>query len=355
MKAKVSGNSEKIYINEIIRINYKCNWKCKFCNVIKTNNYGSTDISSKEVVAKVLGLIKKYPSIEQRKNMILSFSWGEPTLNPDLPKFVKLAKSLGVGVVEIQTNWSILFVKKNLIFDLIDAGLNEIFLAQHSHLDEVNKKLGAIYRVKDFENWIEFVRENNIQKKINIYLNIVVWQINIEYLNDYAQYLHDKKFLEFIMPTTWMTESWERDLRKISVGLTQPNWYAELNADQVVLKFDEQQNKLITNFIEWCDTNGYYPDFHFTSPPLCVLDYPEFNLEHNRLKKLEEHKIAWEVNEWNLESYKFLWREKTKLSICTKCPNNTHCLGFYKNWIKFVWEDYALIKASRYISKFTNS
>lgn len=350
MKVKISGNSEKIYINEIIRINYKCNWKCKFCNVIKTNNYWEKDISSKEVILKILNLVKKYPSKEQRSHMILSFSWWEPTLNPDLPKFVRLAKKLWVGVVEIQTNGSILFVKKNLIFDLIDAWLNEIFLAQHSHLDEVNKKLWAIYRVQDFERWIKFIRDNDIHNKINIYLNIVVWQININYLLDYVQYLDSKGFLDFITPTTWITDKGERNFRKISLWLTQPNWYAELNADQVVLQFNEEQNSIIEKFISWCDVHGYYPDFHFTSPPLCVLNYPEFNLEHNRLKKLEEHTSNGEVNAWNLESYKFLWREKKKLSICSKCPNDKYCLWFYKNWINFVWEDYALLKASKYIS-----
>jgi biotin synthase-like enzyme len=34
----------KIYINEIIRITYKCNWKCKFCNISKVNNFGENDI-----------------------------------------------------------------------------------------------------------------------------------------------------------------------------------------------------------------------------------------------------------------------------------------------------------------------
>lgn len=56
--------AEHIYINEIIRVNYKCNWSCKFCNVLKTNNYWENDVSYKEVVYKILALTKKY-SLEQ--------------------------------------------------------------------------------------------------------------------------------------------------------------------------------------------------------------------------------------------------------------------------------------------------
>jgi len=67
------SEEKKIYINEIIRITYKCNWKCKFCNVSKVNNYGIADISSKEVVSKILSLVKKY-NTKQLKNLNLSFS-----------------------------------------------------------------------------------------------------------------------------------------------------------------------------------------------------------------------------------------------------------------------------------------
>lgn len=34
-----------MYINEIIRVTYACNWKCKFCNILETNNYWKSNIS----------------------------------------------------------------------------------------------------------------------------------------------------------------------------------------------------------------------------------------------------------------------------------------------------------------------
>lgn len=352
MQIKTTWKSEKIYINEIIRINYKCNWKCKFCNVIKTNNYGEQDVTNKEIIYQILQLIKKYPTREQRKNIILSFSWGEPTLNPKLTDFIKLAKSIGIGTVEIQTNGSILFVKKKLILELIDAGLDEVFMAQHSHLPEINKELGAIYRVEDFISWVEFIRKNEIHKKIHLYLNIVVWQINIGTLLDFVSFLKKVGFLDFIGKTAWLTDKGEKNLAKISIGLTQPNGYAELNADKVVLAFTPEQVQIIEKFMLWCDENGYYPDFHFTSPPLCILDYPDFNLEYSRLKKLAKDTVNNTVNEGNLESYKFLWKEKKKFpEICWKCKNNEYCLWFYKNWLKFVWDDYAKNKAENYVKE----
>jgi hypothetical protein len=72
-------------------------------------------------------------------------------------------------------------------------------------------------------------------------------------------------------------------------------------------------------------------------------------LEFSRLKKLEENEKKWEVNKWNLESYKYLWKEKRKFEECEKCSYNKYCLWFYKNWIEFVWEDYIKMKINNFI------
>lgn len=349
MKKKIPGKSEKIYINEIIRINYKCNWKCKFCNVLKTNNYWKHDVSDKEVVYKILSLTKKYTK-EERKSLILSFSWWEPTLNKNLASYIKLAKSLDIHVVEIQTNWSILFKNKNLLNEYIEAWLDEIFLAQHSHLKEVNDKLWIYYNIKDFIEWIAYVKDNEIDKKVNIYLNIVVWKINLPTLLDYIKFLKINGFIDFIWKTCWLTDSWEeKNLHKISFGLTQPNWYAEINAKEVLLKYDKNEMQLLTDVIIFCEENDVSPDFHFTSPPLCVLNYPHYNLEYSRLKKLEENNVRGEVNKENLETYKYLWKEKIKYEKCGKCEYNKYCLWFYKNWVQFFWEDYAKEKINNFL------
>lgn len=349
MKAKVAGKSEKIYINEIIRINFKCNWKCKFCNVFETNNYGDTDVSSKKVVHQILSLTKKYTA-EERKNIILSLSGWETTINPQLTRYIRLAKSLWIGTVEIQTNGTMLFIKKPLIEELIEAGLDEIFLAQHSHLKEVNDELGAFYKVQDFLDWVEYVKERWLDKKVSIYLNIVVGKINLPYLTDFLKFLKNCGFTDFITATRWvMDDGTEKNLRKISFWLTQPNGYAELNADQVLLKFDEKEMKDLTEAIDYCAEAGFSPDFHFTSPPLCVLPYPAFNLEYNRLKKLEQHEETKDVMAGNLESYKFLWKEKMKFDGCEKCTYNKYCLGFYKNWVNFFWEEYAEQKVTDFL------
>lgn len=338
------GKAENIYINEIIRVTYKCNWACKFCNVLKTNNYWEKDVGSKEVIYKIISLSKKY-NLNQRKNLILSFSWWEPTLNKNLLSFIKLAKQIWIWTVEIQTNGTKLFKNREYINELIYAWLDEIFLAQHSLDDSINKKLWCYFNIEDFNSWVNYIKENKIDKKISIYLNIVVTKINIYSLYDYIEFLSKIGFINLI--TKRNHEDW-KETHKISFWFCQPNWYAEINSKDVLLNFDNKQQKEIKKIIFFCEKNNILPDFHFTSPPLCILNYPEYNLEYSRLKKLEENKNKWEVNKENLESYKWLWKEKQKFEDCSKCKYDKYCLWFYKNWINFVWEKYVMEKINNF-------
>ena len=347
MKKNKKSNSEDIYINEIIRINYKCNWSCKFCNVLKTNNFWVKDISYKEVIYKILSLTKKYTK-NDLENLILSFSGWEPTLNKYLLNYIKLAKKLWVWVVEIQTNWTKLFKEKNLINKFINIWLNEIFLAQHSADENINRKLWCYFDIEDFKEWVEYIKINKLDKKISIYLNIVVTKINLFSIYDYIKILLDIGFINMIPSRNH--DNW-KITHKISFGLVQPNWYANLNKEEVLFKYDEIELNEIKKIIKLCEKNNILPDFHFTSPPLCILNYPEYNLEYSRLKKLRDDEKMWTINKWNLESYKWLWKEKQKFSECDKCKYNNYCLWFYNNWVKFVGEDYVKNKINNFLEK----
>lgn len=339
------GNAEKIYINEIIRVTYKCNWKCKFCNVLKTNNFWEQDVTDKEIIYQILKLIKKY-TVEQRQKLILSFSGWEPTLNKNLLKYIRLAKEIWVWVVEIQTNGTKLFKEKNYVLKLIEAWLDEIFLAQHSWNDDINKQLGSYYSINDFKDWTKYIIDNNINKKISIYLNIVVTKINLYSIYDYISLLLEIWFINIIPKRDHF---WWNKTHKISFWFVQPNWYAELNKEEVLIKYSENDIIEVDKIVNLCRQNNILPDFHFVCPPLCVLDYPEYNLEHERMKKLRIDEKNWTINNWNFESYKYLWKEKQKFDECSKCKYNDYCLWFYKNWVSFVWDDYAKEKINNFL------
>lgn len=323
-----------MYINEIIRITYKCNWKCKFCNVLQTNNFWDKDISKKEIISKILNLIKKY-SKEDLKNLILSFSWWEPTLNKNLSDYIKLAKKIWVWNVQIQTNGSIIYKNPIKLIEFIDSWLDEIFIANHSHLEEINKKMWVFYNKEEFINFINFYKKNDL--KLKIQLNIVINKINLFNIYDFILFLKNSLFLDILT------------YKMISFWFVQANWYAQINKEDVLLKFDQVELNEISNIINLCRKNNLSLDFHFTAPPLCILNYPEYNLEYERLKKIKQDKIDWNINQSNLESYEFLWKEKERFKKCEECKYNNYCLWFYKNFINFVWENYINDKINNFL------
>lgn len=313
-----------MYINEIIRITYKCNWKCKFCNVWKVNNFWEKDIESKEIVFKILSLSKRY-SVEERKKLILSFSWGEPLLNKNIFNYIKLAKRVWVWIVQVQTNWSLIFKNLNFLDKLIESWLDEIFLAQHSYLKEINTKLWCFYEFDDFLNFSKYLYEKMLS--IDIKLNIVITKINLPYILEFIKKLQEIWFLKYIK-------------NYISIWFCQPNWYAYKNKNDVLLRFDNYENEIIWKVIDFCKNQNIKLDFHYTSPPLCILNNPEYNLEYKKLKQLEIDKKTKNLNNSNLESFKFLWKEKKKFENCKKCIYDKYCLWFYKNWIEFAGVDF---------------
>ena len=153
----------------------------------KQITFWEKDVSFSEVIHQILELYKKY-TLTQRKKVILSFSWGEPTLNKHLKRYISLAKQIGVWTVQIQTNGSILFVKKQLLEELISAWLDEVFLAQHSSDENINKTLWVLYRISDFIDWIQYVKEKELYKQVSITLNIVVTKVNISYVPEYIAF-----------------------------------------------------------------------------------------------------------------------------------------------------------------------
>ncbi len=325
-----------MYINEIIRVTYKCNWKCKFCNVLKTNNYWEIDIISKQVVYEILELARKYKRIELN-SLDLSFSWWEPTLSKNLWSYIKLAKSIWVWNVQIQTNWTIIFSDLKLLDSLVNSWLNEIFLANHSENSDINMKMWSYSNIDNFLKFLEYFKNNKLNSKIKILTNIVVNKINLPTTINYINFLLENDYFEII---------WNKHL---SIWFVQANWYANINKDEVLLKYSPRDIKQIVEIIKHCEKKWLLLDFHYTSPPLCILNYPEYNLEYYRLKQLENDKKSSSINDSNLESFKYLWKEKQKFEECNKCKYNDYCLWFYKNWVSFVWDDYAKEKINNFL------
>ncbi len=101
-----------------VRINFQCNQACEFCFV-------STHLPPAPETA-----VRAAIEAAAREHAVVVLSGGEPTLNPRLVEYVRLASRLGAASVELQTNATRL-ANEGLAAALAEAGLQGAMISLH--------------------------------------------------------------------------------------------------------------------------------------------------------------------------------------------------------------------------------
>ncbi|MCC6848762.1 MAG: radical SAM protein [Deltaproteobacteria bacterium] len=101
-----------------VRVNFRCNQACEFCFV-------STHLPSAPEAA-----VRTAIETAARERAVVVLSGGEPTLNPRLVEYVRLANDLGAASVELQTNATRL-AHADLAATLAEAGLGGAMISLH--------------------------------------------------------------------------------------------------------------------------------------------------------------------------------------------------------------------------------
>jgi len=101
-----------------VRVNFHCNQACEFCFV------------STHLPPPAESAVRQAIESAGQENAVVVLSGGEPTLNPRLVEYVRLAKESGALAVELQTN-AIRLVDATLTQALVDAGLAQAMVSLH--------------------------------------------------------------------------------------------------------------------------------------------------------------------------------------------------------------------------------
>jgi molybdenum cofactor biosynthesis enzyme MoaA len=147
-----------------VRVNFHCNQACEFCFV-------STHLPP-PAEAAVRAAIERAGA----EGAALVLSGGEPTLNPRLVEYVRLAKHVGVRAVELQTNATRL-AERSLARALADAGLDRAMVSLHGSTAALSDAITGAPGT--FESTVRGIDEL-VQTPIHVRLNFVFCQANRE-------------------------------------------------------------------------------------------------------------------------------------------------------------------------------
>jgi MoaA/NifB/PqqE/SkfB family radical SAM enzyme len=118
-------SQERDLSEDIIRINFHCNQACRFC-FVSTHLPEAGDAAIRHAILDAA-----------RRGVKITLSGGEPTLNPHLVDYVRLAKAHSSMPVLLQTN-AIRLDDAALAQSLADAGLDEAFISLHGTTPEIS-------------------------------------------------------------------------------------------------------------------------------------------------------------------------------------------------------------------------
>ena len=108
-----------------VRVNFHCNQSCDFC-FVSTHLPPAGDTAVRAAIEEA-----------GREQGVLVVSGGEPTLNPRLLDYVRLAKQVGVRGIELQTNATRLG-DRALAQALVEAGIEQATVSLHASTAEVS-------------------------------------------------------------------------------------------------------------------------------------------------------------------------------------------------------------------------
>lgn len=121
----------------IIDVTNRCNMTCPICFAYA----GAVNYVYEPTFEEIVAMIKLFRSNSPWATNALQFSGGEPTLRNDLPDLVKEAKRAGIRHVEVNTNGIRLAEDLDYYKQLLDAGMNTIYLQFDGLREEIYLKL----------------------------------------------------------------------------------------------------------------------------------------------------------------------------------------------------------------------
>lgn len=162
-----------------LRTTKRCNNHCIFCH--------DSEIQNGEIIPTTKLKAEIDNAYKNGYNRLI-LSGGEPTIHPDIIELVRYAKKRGFDWIQIISNGR-MFAYNSFTSDIVKAGLNEVTISFHSHIQEIADRLTDIKG--SYQQTIAGI--TNLKKfKIVISIDIVLNRLNIEHLTETIAFFYNK-------------------------------------------------------------------------------------------------------------------------------------------------------------------
>ncbi len=268
-----------------IKITSDCNQDCIFCSEKK---YNQPPFKNSEI-------IKQIKNKEGATH--INFTGGEPTLSPNLIKYIKLARTAGYKTISLYTN-ACRFKDNAYTKSLKHAGLSKAIVS----IQHFNPLMADIITntKSSFNNKVCGLK-NLITKKIDIIANIVIFSLNYKILKNIVDFLYANYNLK-----KYMFSFLEPNCQKVR---QKPWLIPDLKTSLPALK----------QTIEYCDKKKLISHIPYNGAlPICV--FSKYNIKINN-----PDIIKGSDADQNSRSYEI---------FCRYCHEIDTCMGFvneYKN------------------------
>jgi MoaA/NifB/PqqE/SkfB family radical SAM enzyme len=300
----------------------QCNNNCVFC--LDAAIRGKLDFISGANFIKDIECLDSYGGNYAKKRIL--FTSGEPTLHPDLPKLIAIAKEHNFDSIAVVTNGRRISYRSYLK-KLIASGLNEIVVSIHGHdaimHDSHTRTQGSFKQVvSGLDNLV--IIKNKYKHKITINSNSTITKINKGKIIELLKFLF----------------SWDI-FNSIVLNIVIPKGNADTYFEAVVSRYSDLV-KEINVAINFMKKNGYdVAKIAVNGVPLCT---GANNISRKEKIMIVKHREKRDILSKNAGIEVLNLKEsfmKIKRPKCRECTHFNICEGVWKDYIKkYSWKEF---------------
>ena len=334
VEARIQGMQERVHI----LTGAVCNNNCIFCmEEDRDGRYVTNSATTDETVRWITAL--------NRDTEEVCFTSGEPTTNPALARWVKIARDQGIRRVSIMTNARALSHEPYLR-KLLAAGMSRFYVSIHGHTDKLHE--GLTRTPGSFDQTVGGI--DNIAKYkprgIELHTSTVVTKRNLPHLGDIYRFLR------------------RHGVDQVVFNVMQANGRANTYFDKIFPPYTE----IAAQMKRFLDEEGGQPQAFLVDIPLCTTTMlPDFNrgyveryahyepptaaseqlipaeqLVHRTVRGDDAAPAAVKVTRSDLDD-----ALRSKRAACKTCRYDASCEGVWNNYLaRYGWDEFVPVVPS---------